>query len=397
MDLRVTDEEKKLRQEIRDFAKKELPDDWMPSMFLMEAEEKFEFDITKKLAQHHWIGRAWPKEYGGAGVSTVEDYIFADEASYWGIPNALHLSASIIGPSIIYFGNDEQKKKFLPLMLNGEPDGVFCLCYAEPQSGTDQANVKVMAKREGDEYVINGTKIFTSFAHRAKWGWMIARTDPQSERHHGLSILILDMKQPGVRIDPIIGMNGWHITNETHYINARTPVSYRVGEEGQGWTVLMGALNFERAMLGISGAHRHYLDELVTYARETKKNGTTLSKDPVVRNKMANAAVNAEVLYLLGLRIAWLQDQGLIPASEASTAKVFASEFGVDMCNMGMEVLGPYAYLRPGSKYAKLYGALEDDYNKIFVAKFGGGVNEVQRDIVAQFGLGMPKAPRGAR
>ncbi len=393
MDYSFTEQEEALRQEIRDFAKKELPPDWINFYLFSQVDWEFDKAITKKLAAKKWIARSWPEEYGGAGASAFENMVFADETAYWGIPCATGMAVSIMGPMIMHFGTEEQKNKFLPPVIAGEEEGVFFLGYSEPDAGTDLANIRTRAVRSGDEYIINGSKIWSSFAHRARWGWMLVSTSPE-KRHKGMSLMIVDLKQPGVTIRPLTGMGGWHVVNEVFLDDVRCPVTNLIGEEDRGWYLVMAALDYERAMVANPGTGRRILDELVAYCKETPYNGKPLSKDPIIRQKLANLAIDIDIISMICYKNAWAGTQGLLAPHEASIAKIFSSESSQRLGNTAMEILGIYSTLRPGSKWARMHGLLNEMYNTSFIIKFAGGTNEIQRNIVAWMGLGLPKEPR---
>ena len=396
MDFRFTPEEEAFRQEIRDFVKKELPSDWLSLGLDEELGEggwDFTLSMSKKLADKGWLTLHWPKEYGGADAPPIKNMIFRDEASYWGIPGWMMGAGGTgwVGPSLMLFGSDEQKKKYLPPIAAGEADGVWNTGYSEPDAGTDLASLKTRAVRVGDEYIINGEKIWQTSAHNARWNWCLCRTDPDLPRHKGLSLIIVDLKSPGITIKPIIDIAGFHITNQIFYDDVHVPVTNLVGEENQGWYCVMQALSLERGSIANPGSSRRWLDLMVEYTSETKAGGVPLSKNPIIRHKLADLALDTEFMKLVCYKLAWSEHFGPVAAPEASMAKIFGTEASIRNTVAAMEILGPYAQLRKGSKWVRLYGALQSAYLTSFIARFGGGTNEIQRNIIAWMGLGIPR------
>ena len=395
MDFRFTPEEEAFRQEIIDFAKKELPDDWVSlGLSLDPGEEGWDFHMTmaKKLAQKHWLTLHWPKEYGGADAPPIQNMIFRDEASYWGIPGWMMGASGTgwVGPSLMLFGTEEQKKKYLPPIAAGEADGVWNTGYSEPDAGTDLANIKTRAVKVGDEYIINGEKTWQSLAHYARYNWCLCKTDPDL-KHRGMSLIIVDLKSPGITIKPIIDIAGNHMVNQIFYDDVHVPVTNLVGEENRGWYCVMQALAYERGAIANPGSSRRYLDLMTEYAQETKRGGQPLSKNPAIRNKLAEMALDTEFIKLMCYKIAWSENFGPVSAPDASMIKIFSTESSIRTIVAAMEILGPYAQLRKGSKWARLYGALQSAYLTSFIARFGGGTNEIQRNIIAWMGLGIPR------
>ena len=396
MDFSFTEKEEALKKEIAAFAKKELPPDWM-SLGLFFEEQHFDFSLTisKKLAEKGWLTMHWPEEYGGQDSPPTTNLVFNEETSYWGIPG-VGMGAggtSWVGPSLQFFGTEEQKKKYLPMIASGSADGVWCTGYSEPDAGSDLANLSTTATKVGDEYIVNGGKIWNSLSHRARWNWMLVRTDPNSPRHRGLSLIIIDMKSPGISIRPLYDVAGFHVVNQTFFDDVHVPVTNLVGEENRGWYHVMMALNFERGGVANIGVPRRILDELVKYAKEISYGGKHLAKDPLIQHRLANAAVELEIARMLGYKIIWAEVTGQMASAavDASIAKFVVSESGVRLANLGMQILGPYGQLTPGSKWAKLQGCLQANYLSSYIMCVAGGVNEVQRNIVSQMALGMPR------
>ena len=295
MDFRFSEKELQLRRDIRQFVKENLPLDQVP--YLEEHDDK-EWDLAmstaKKLAEKKWLTINWPEEYGGMGASDWEQAVYLEEVGYWGIPGYGMGVSGIrwVGPSLMLYGSEELKKKHLPLISSGEADGVWCTGYSEPDAGSDFANLQTRAEKKGDEYIVNGQKVWISAAHRARWCWLAVRTNPNAARKHdGISLLIVDMKSEGVTVRPIKSFFGLHIINEVFFDDVRVPATNLVGVENDGWRQVMLSLAFERGnqALVALGESKRLLDELVQYAKES---GTI--KKPTIRQKLADAAMEIE-------------------------------------------------------------------------------------------------------
>jgi hypothetical protein len=399
MDFRFTQKEETLKKEIAEFAKKELPPDWfMVELGEFHSDEQWPFvmSISKKLAERGWLAMSFPKEYGGQGASVAERMVYCEEAGYWMIPGTTMGISGVgwNGPSLIRMGNEEQKRKYLPLIASGEPDGVWCTIYSEIEAGSDFANIKTTAIREGEEYIINGKKVSISAAHRARWGWLAAKTNPSvAKKHHGISIIIVDMKSPGITVVPTPSFGGIHINSDVIFDNVHVPVSNLVGEENKGWYQLMTSLTLERGSLiaAMAGGCRREVAELVKYANETQYDGEPLSQNPIVRQKLAERAIEVEALRLLAYRTAWIEAKGGIPTYQAPMDKAYGDEIRECLHITTMQILGAYSQLESGSKWCKLKGMMETYVNAPGL-KFGMGTTEIQKLIVGQFGLGLPRS-----
>ena len=400
MDFKLGEKEEALRRDIRKFAKEELPEGWI-SLFLEEEsrDEDWEFamSLSKKLAQKGWLVMAWPKEYGGQGASYWEQLVYIQEAAYWGITGLGMGIGGIawVGPSLMSFGSEEQKKKYLSLIASGEPDGVWCTGYSEPNAGSDFANIQTRAVRDGDEYIINGQKVWTSAAHRARWCWLAARTDPNApKKQQGISLFIVDMKSPGVTVNPLISFSGYHIFDEVFFDNVRIPASNLVGKENHGWSQIMEALAFERHSWAPQcyGYARRIFEELVHYVKETEDGNKPLSQDPTVRHKLADRAVDLETLKMFAYQITWKMSQGAIPTYESSRNKVFSDDVMQRLAITGTQILGAYSQIDHNSKWAKIKGCVERCYMLFPGWAISGGTDEIEKNIIGQFKLGLPKS-----
>ncbi len=399
MDFKLSDKEKALIEEIAKFAKEELPEDFVGTHLIDQEYPNFEFEISmsKKLAQKGWLVMSWPKEYGGQGASLLEQTVYEMEISYWGIPGAwMGISGTQwVGPCLMLFGTEEQKKKYLPLIASGDKDGVWCTGYSEPNAGSDLANLQTRAVRDGTDYIINGQKVWTSKAHHARWCWLLARTDPSAaKKHRGLSLFIVDMKSPGITVNPILNYYGRHHFNEVFFDNVKIPASNLVGEENRGWYHLMQALAFERRSVAplAYGSSKRLLESLVKYARETHYQGKLLSQVPAVRHKLAELAIDVEVIKLFAYQFTWRVMQGAIPAYESSRNKIMGDDVLRKVAILGADILGVYSQVDPNSKWARLKGAIQGAYLGFPGSMIAAGTAEIERSIIAQFKLGLPKS-----
>jgi alkylation response protein AidB-like acyl-CoA dehydrogenase len=333
------------------------------------------------------LGVGWPKEYGGQGRSPIEQFIFADEVQRAGFPVPF-LTLNTVGPTLMRFGTDEQRAEFLPRILRGELE--FAIGYSEPEAGTDLASLRTRAVREGDTYVINGSKVFTSLADFSHYIWLAARTDPDAPKHKGISIFIVPTDAPGYKITPIRTMGNVR-TNSTYYENVRIHERYRVGPENEGWSLIVNQLNHERLALSSVGPTERILLEVREWACETKlADGRRVADQEWVRLSLAQVYARLEVLKLMNWKLAWGMTHSTLSPADASAVKVFGSEFFVEAYRALLEVLGQAGAIRRGSPEAVLQGRLERMYRTTLILTFGGGTNEVQRDIIAMAGLGMP-------
>ncbi len=345
----------------------------------------------RQMGKDGWLAVGWPREYGGQGRGPIEQLIFLEEAGRAGAPIPL-VTLNTVGPTIAQFGTPEQKERFLPGILSGEIH--FAIGYTEPGAGTDLASLRTSAVRDGDEYVVNGQKIFTSGGHAADFVWLACRTDARAPKHKGISILIVDTNQPGFKWTPISTLAGG-FTSATYYEDVRVPTSMRVGEENAGWKMITTQLNFERVALGPSGRIFRSLDAVLAWAQETRlADGERVIDVDWVRANLARVRAKAEVAELFNWRVAWEQERGGLNPADASAMKVYGTELRQETARLLLEVVGAAGSVREGSPGAVLAGLLEREYRSSVVGTFGGGVNEVQREIIVTTGLGMPRPPR---
>jgi len=347
--------------------------------------------VVRQMGADGWLGIGWPKEYGGQGRSQIEQFIFFDESMRAGAPVPI-LTINTVGPTLMRHGSDEQKRFFLPKILKGEIH--FCIGYTEPNAGTDLASLTTRAERDGDSYVINGQKVFTSLAGDADYIWLATRTDPAAPKHAGISILAVDLKTPGIRVDPMHLLSE-HDINAVFFDDARVPASSLVGRENQGWKLITSQLNHERVTLCSSGLLEQSFSETRRWAQETRlADGRRVIDQEWVQVNLARVYAGLEFLRLLNWKVAWTGTQGRLDVADASSIKVFGTEWYLESFRLLMEIVGPRAYLKRGSAEAVSMGRLEQYYRSLIILTFGGGTNEVQRDLIGMFGLGLPRMPR---
>jgi len=387
MDFRFSEEEEAFRKEVQEFLAREwtLPE-WDPD----KAEDwEAARDFERKLVTRGWLTMAWPKQYGGLEVSHMKQLIFRDEMSYAGAPIVDGQGISMVGPCVMVHGTDEQKERFLPPIAKGEV--VWSQGFSEPNAGSDLASLQCRAVRDGDDYIVNGQKTWTTAATRSDWIHVLVRTDPDAPKHRGISYLLVDMKSPGITTQPIVNMSGFAGFHETYFEDVRVPVANLLGEENRGWYAAMTTLSFERSSIGFASGARRTLQELAQYCRETKRGGCPLIDDPRVRRKLATLAVEIEVARFISYNVAWLQSKGQVPIYESSVAKTYTTELRQRIANAGLQILGLYGQLDESSKWAPLHGRLKYQYLWTVGETIYAGSNEIQRNIIAQRGLGLPR------
>jgi alkylation response protein AidB-like acyl-CoA dehydrogenase len=346
--------------------------------------------FRRKIGEKGWFGLSWPREYGGLGLSAVHQHLLMSEFEYWGVPGP-DLTVTSVAPMIMRHGTERNKAEWLPLIAKGEM--ICAVGYSEPEAGTDLANLRTRATRDGDEWVITGTKIWNSGAQRATHEWLCVRTDPNSERHQGISVIIVPIDCPGVEIYPLYAWSGYR-TNEVHFRDVRVPITNLVGEINRGWTYITGALDLERGALTNAGDLRRAVDDLRELAQSPRRDGTVPADSPALRRRLAQAEADVEVATLMGYEAASILDGGVIPTVEVSVEKVFTSELRQRIADLALDLLGPDGLLAHRSESAPLAGKFERLYRAAPLMRFGGGTNEVLRDIIAQRGHGMPSYGR---
>jgi 3-oxo-4-pregnene-20-carboxyl-CoA dehydrogenase beta subunit len=390
MFIDLTDAQKALRDELRDYFHACLTDEQRDRIHSDSFGPSY-MEHCRRLGQDGMLGIALPQEYGGRGFGPVEQQIFANEIARAEVPYPL-ITLNTVAPTLVQYGTEEQKKRFLPRILAGECH--FAIGYTEPGAGTDLAALRTTAVRDGDHYVVNGQKIFTSGAHHADHIWLAARTDPDAKKHKGISMLIVDTSDPGFSSTPIVTMDGRHHTNSTYYQDVRVPVDMLVGEENRGWDLIVNQLNHERVTLGPAGNIAHTYDRFLRWARtKPGRDGHPLIEQPAVRRAVAEIHAFLRINELLNWQVAASMDLGWLGAPDASATKIYGSERMQDAGRIAGEVLARYG--DPGDEETRdLIDRVDRGVKGGLVLTFCGGVNEIQREIIAMIGLGLPRAPR---
>lgn len=345
--------------------------------------------FRRKVGARGWFGLNWPVEYGGLGLSAVHQHLLMREFQEWGVPGP-DLTVTSVAPMIIRHGTDQNKVDFLPPIARGEM--ICAVGYSEADAGTDLASLRTRAVRDGAEWCINGAKIWNSGAQHATHEWLCVRTDPEAPRHRGISVIIVPIDAPGVQIRPLYAWSGYR-TNEVFFDDVRVPLGNLIGKENCGWTYITGALDLERGALTNAGDLRRALDELRGIAKELEHAGLPAGSASLHR-RLAQADADVEVATLMGYQAASLLDSGVIPTVEVSVEKVFTSELRQRIADLAIDLLGPAGLLVRGSRDAPADGRFEQLYRTAPLLRFGGGTNEVLRDVIAQRAHGMPSYGR---
>jgi 3-oxocholest-4-en-26-oyl-CoA dehydrogenase alpha subunit len=392
VDFELDDEQRAWLAEVRRF----LQDNVTSALRAEMAEHGLEFQggqlsaFRREIGDRGWFGLNWPPEYGGLGLTAMHQHLLMSEFEYWGVPGP-DLTVTSVAPMIMRHGTEQNKKEFLPGIARGEI--VCALGYSEPNAGSDLASLRTRAVRDGDEWVITGSKIWNSGAQRSTHEWLCVRTDPDAPRHRGISVIMVPIDLPGVEIHPLYAWSGYR-TNETFFHDVRVPVTNLIGEVNMGWTYITGALDLERGALTNAGDLRRALDDLVALAARPLRDGSVPSQDPVFRRRLAQAEADVEVARLMGYEAASMLDCGCIPTVEVSVEKIFTSELRQQIADLAIDLLGPDGLIAYRSPDAPLGGFFERLYRVSPLMRFGGGTNEVLRDVIAQRGHGMPSYGR---
>jgi alkylation response protein AidB-like acyl-CoA dehydrogenase len=393
MHIAFTEEQDDLRKELRSYFAGLMTPDVQEAMASGDGEygggELYK-GLVRQMGEDGWLGIGWPTEYGGQNRSMIDQLIFMDEASLVGAPVPF-LTINTVGPTLMQYGTDAQRNEFLPKILKGQMH--FSIGYSEPGAGTDLASLTTRAVRDGDEYVINGQKMWTSLIQYADYVWLAARTDPDVKKHKGLSMFLVSTDSPGFSWTPVNTVTGTN-TSATFYEDVRVPAANLVGGENDGWKLITNQLNHERVALCSAAPVQNMLAEVRRWSHENRlPDGRRVIDQEWVQLHLARVHAKVEFLKLINWKIAWGVRNGVGP-QDASATKVFGTEFAIEACRMLMEVLGQEAMVTRGSPGSILRSRLERMYRSSLILTFGGGTNEVQRDIIAMVGLGMPRAPR---
>ncbi|MFB4267706.1 acyl-CoA dehydrogenase family protein [Nonomuraea sp. GTA35] len=380
----LTPEQRRLRDELREYFQGCLTAEDRAKI----AEDPFGgayMEHCRRLGRDGKLGLGWPKEYGGSGYGPLEQQIFANEIARAGVPYPI-ITVQTVGPTLMQYGTEKQKEHFLPRILAGECH--FAIGYSEPEAGTDLASLRTTAVLDGDHYVVNGQKIFTSGAHYAQYIWLAARTNPTAKKHKGITMMIASTDDPGFSWTPIVTMDGRHHTNATYYSDVRVPVDMVVGEVDRGWGLIVNQLNHERVTLGPAGNLGQTYDRFRAWARRTG-----LDAEPDVRRALARVWAAFRTNELLNWQVAANMDLGWLGAPDASATKIYGSERMQEIGRIVGDILARYG--DPSDpETAELLERLDHGVKGAVVLTFGGGVNEVQRELIAMLGLSLPRPPR---
>ncbi len=388
MQISYTPEQEALRDELRAYYDELLDEDTRAS-FQGDSISPAAKAVWKKMCGDGWAGLGWPVEYGGKDRDPIDQFIFFDESMRAGAPVAT-LTLNTVGPTIMNFGTDWQKEFFLPKILAG--DIHFAIGYSEPGAGTDLASLQTRAVRDGDEYIINGQKMWTSLAGGSDYLWLAVRTDPEAKKHKGISVIIVPMDTPGITLQPLKLMAS-HDINATYLDDVRVPAKYLVGEENGGWGLITNQLNHERVTLCSSGSPEFTLQEVRRWAQENHlADGRRVIDQEWVQLNLARVHARLEFLKLANYKVAWSAAADTLHPADASTVKVFGTELYLEIYRLLMEILGPRSSVKDGSPAAVLHARLEMMVRGAIILTFGGGTNELQRDLIAMFGLGFPRS-----
>jgi alkylation response protein AidB-like acyl-CoA dehydrogenase len=391
MDFGFSEREESFRQEVRDFIQEEFPTElrwrfrvtFAPSIHGLDDEGwRFMKTMSRKLGAKGWLSLGWPQEHGGQDVPFLQNIVY-EEVLYHNCPGINHIGVTFLAPTLLHFGSEEQKKAHLPGIARGEV--YWCELLSEPDCGSDLAALRTRATEEGHHYVINGQKTWNSGAHLSDWGFVLVRTDPSLPRHKGLSYFLVDMKTPGITVKPITDMLGEEEFAEVFFDDVRVPKENLVGGKNSGWHVTLATLDFERAACMFYPSVRGYLDHLLEYVRRGEK-----PLDPALRNRLAELLAECEMARLIHYRAIWMMEKGRMPTYEAAIDKMYNSELAQRAAEFGMQVLGHYGVLLPSSKYARLAGWPSFYYLDTISYSIMAGTSEIDRNVIATRGLGLP-------
>lgn len=391
MDFRTSPADEQWRSEIQAFLSDTLPrghasghpDDWARS----EENWKKSRDFAAALGKSGWLTAAWPREFGGQQRPVMQQVILSEELSYVGAPlGRTYMGINMIGPTIMVHGTPEQKAKFLPPIARAEE--IWCQGFSEPGSGSDLASLQTRAVVDGDDFVINGQKIWTSGAHRADWCLLGVRTDPDAPKHRGITLLLVDMKSAGISPKPIVTMEGYPHFCEVFFEDVRVPRTNMVGEFNRGWYAMTTTLDFERSGVAYSAGARRHFEQLLNLVRESKATGERVSS--VMQAQLANIHIEIAVARVVAYRVGWMQQQGKFPNYEASMTKILGTELNQRLARLSMSILGLKGQLVEEDR-APLHGGAPEYYMNSLSGTIAAGTSEIQRNIIATRGLGLPR------
>jgi alkylation response protein AidB-like acyl-CoA dehydrogenase len=388
MDFEFTEEQQKFRQEVKDFLEEEISlgtfkpscDAWI---------QGYSPEFTKKVSKKGWIGLTWPKEYGGQGRSHIDRLILTEEMLRYGAPAACHWFADRqIGGAIVHYGTDQQKKELLPMILKGE--AYVGLGMSEPDAGSDLASLKTRATEDGDSYIIDGQKTWTSGGSHMNWIYLVARTDPDAPKHRGISEFFFRTDLPGISVAPIHDITGGVHFNEVFFENVRIPKTSLIGEKNKGFYQILNQLDYERSGMERLMANYPLFEAVIKYAKETKRKGKPLAQDPLVRSRLAQLKIEFEIGRLHMYRVAMVMDEGRAPNWESSMSKVYGTAFEQRLAGAAIEIAGLYGQLSPESKRVPMHGMAYHSYLSSKGYSLQAGTSEVLKNIMALRKLELP-------
>ena len=383
-----TDTQKALRREFREYFGELIKPGYREELRNAESGDRYK-QLIRQQGRDGMLAVGWPLQYGGRGLSESEQLIRFEEALLAGAPTPF-VTLNTVGPAIMSRGTEAQKKRFLPGIAAGTTH--FAIGYTEPSAGTDLASLSTTATRHGDHYLVNGNKVFTSGAEGADYIWLAARTDPQAPRHKGISILVAETSDPGFSVGPIHTIGSVR-TNVTYYEDVKVPLDMIIGEENGGWRLITEQLNHERVGLAAWGIQGWKLFRAaLEWARNTRAaDGRRIIDDPTAQRNLAEVYSHLEAMRVMNARMSWMLDQHEMNPVFPSAVKVYSTETMLELCRLLMDIVGPHATIAAGSEGAVLHGDLEHEHRRALINTFGGGVVEVLRGLIANFGLGMPR------
>ena len=382
MNFHLTSEQASFQGEVLDFIRGGLPAGWDSDHESLEAGLEVEREVMRRLAAKHWLALPWPKEFGGLGASPMQQLIFNEQMAYHRVPGTVNMGVAWVGPVVMLYGRDDQKTQYLSRIADGTD--LWCTLYSEPEAGSDLAAMQTRATRDGDDFIINGQKIWTTFGHYADWGWLAARTDPDAPKHKGISTFAIKMDTPGITVRPLVNMAGTHEFNEIFFEDVRVPAANLVGEENRGWYNVAVGLDFERSSIGATSGSRRQVDDLVAYLKQMKPR-----LDDAVKHRLVDEAIGVALLRNMAYYIASHQEKtGIAPTRESQMAKLFGAELQQRIAATAVQIFGMEGQAaRAGSKAEPYqYTLLRSVANTI-----EGGTIEIQRSVIATRGLGLPR------
>ena len=385
-----TEEDEKFRQELRNWIRNEIPVNFEKWHGVNEAGEDFEYGlkIRRKLAKKGWLTMAWPKEYGGQGASYMKQVIFNEEMSYHRMPGRDGLGAKMLGPTLMVHGTEEQKKRFLPPIANGEVQ--WCQGYSEPDSGSDLASLKLKVEDKKDHWLVNGTKVWTSMAHKATWIFFLGRTDPDAPKHKGISFFVANIEDSGIEVQPIINMGNEHYFNQVIFNNVKIPKDSLIGELNRGWYIAATLLDFERSGVEYPSSAKRNFEEIIQFVKKNKNSsGEPLIKDPYINKTLVDLDLDIEAARLMAYEVAYLQSQGEVPSIEGSVAKILGTTLTQKIAKIGTDFSGLYGQLTDSS--APFDGKYLKQQLHVTAFTIFAGTTEIQKNIIATRGLGLPR------